>query len=66
MGSNHNIDRDTLLALAQMLKAKGKIDRIDMESKSFRDMLVKEMKTFGKDFGNELGEWGKSFRDVFF
>jgi len=64
--SSENIDRNTLLALAQMLKAKGKIDRIDMESKSFRDMLVKEMKALGKDFGNELGEWGKSFRDVFF
>jgi len=54
-----DLDDKTLLALAKVLKAKGKIDKIDMESKTFRKALAKEAKAFGKDFKDELGEWGK-------
>ena len=54
-----DIDDKTLLALAKLLKAKGKIDKIDMESKTFREALKKEAKAFGKDLKDELGEWGK-------
>ncbi len=71
------LDDKTLEAIAKVLKAKGKIDKIDMESKAFRKELAREAKAFGKEFkkegkewtkafGKELGAWGDAFKDLFF
>jgi len=69
--NNQQIDADTLLAIAKALKAKGKIDKIDMESKSFVEMVLKEAKSAGiglfneaegwiSAIGKELDAWGKA------
>jgi len=54
-----NIDEAALKAIAEVLRVKGKFTRAEMESKTFKDALAKEVKAMGKDFGNELGEWRK-------
>ena len=59
------IDRATLLAIAEVLKAQGKISKIDMESKSFRKMLIKESEALGKTLGNELGGWWDAAKNAF-
>lgn len=76
MGKNneHQIDIETLLAIAKTMKAMGKINKIDMESKSFIDMLKKEARKAGiglldgfevttKAVFDEMDAWGKAFKD---
>ena len=71
-----SIDTATLLAFARALKAQGKIKKIEMESKTFVDMLKNEYSSFAKGFkkegkewgkalGDELGAWGDAFKNVF-
>ena len=45
-----SIDTATLLALARALQAQGKIKKIEMESKTFVDMLKNAYSSFAKGF----------------
>lgn len=58
MAKKNSVDIAVLLALAKALKAKGQIDKIDMESKSFVEMLKKQLQAVGKDVSDELGGLG--------
>ncbi|GGG24745.1 hypothetical protein GCM10011344_26780 [Dokdonia pacifica] len=55
-----NIDPKVLEALAEAVRVKGKFTKAEMESKTFKDALAKELKGFGKEFSNELGGWRKA------
>jgi len=54
------LDDKTLEAIGKALLAKGKIDKVDYESQTFKKALAKELKAFGKDFNDELGGWRKA------